>query len=335
MHVTIRDIAKAANVSPSTVSRVLSNSPKISQATKEKVYKVMKELNYEPNIIARSLANSSTKILGLIFSNKEDDLFENPFFIQAMKGISVYAQKRGYYIIYTFSENEEKQLEYIKHYVRSRLVDGIILLTSKENDKRISYLKNVKHPFVLIGRPQDAEGVLWVDNDNFQAMYNVVDYLIKKGRKCIAFIGGPTNLCVTRDRFDGYRKALKTHAIAENEKLIKFTTQFSRQCGYEAMKDILSVEVPSAVITTDDLLAFGVINALHENNIKNVAVVGFNNTPLAEYQDPPLTSVDINAQELGKYAAKLLIDRLEKKDNPHTHYIIDTKLVERASTTSV
>lgn len=88
--------------------------------------------------------------------------------------------KRGYYIIYTFSENEEKQLEYIKHYVRSRLVDGIILLTSKENDKRISYLKNVKHPFVLIGRPQDAEGVLWVDNDNFQAMYNVVDYLIKK-----------------------------------------------------------------------------------------------------------------------------------------------------------
>lgn len=335
MKVTIRDIAKAANVSPSTVSRVLSNSPKISQATKEKVYKVMKELNYEPNIIARSLANSSTKILGLIFSNTEDDLFENPFFIQAMKGISVYAQKRGYYIIYTFSENEEKQLEYIKHYVRSRLVDGIILLTSKENDKRISYLKNVKHPFVLIGRPQDAEGVLWVDNDNFQAMYNVVDYLIKKGRKCIAFIGGPTNLYVTRDRFDGYRKALKTHAIAENEKLIKFTTQFSRQCGYEAMKDILSVEVPSAVITTDDLLAFGVINALHENNIKNVAVVGFNNTPLAEYQDPPLTSVDINAQELGKYAAKLLIDRLEKKDNPHTHYIIDTKLVERASTTSV
>lgn len=335
MKVTIRDIAKAANVSPSTVSRVLSNSPKISQATKEKVDKVMKELNYEPNIIARSLANSSTKILGLIFSNTEDDLFENPFFIQAMKGISVYAQKRGYYIIYTFSENEEKQLEDIKHYVRSRLVDGIILLTSMENDKRISYLKNVKHPFVLIGRPQDAEGVLWVDNDNFQAMYNVVDYLIKKGRKCIAFIGGPTNLFVTRDRFDGYRKALKTHAIAENEKLIKFTTQFSRQCGYEAMKDILSVEVPSAVITTDDLLAFGVINALHENNIKNVAVVGFNNTPLAEYQDPPLTSVDINAQELGKYAAKLLIDRLEKKDNPHTHYIIDTKLVERASTTSV
>lgn len=100
MHVTIRDIAKAANVSPSTVSRVLSNSPKISQATKEKVYKVMKELNYEPNIIARSLANSSTKILGLIFSNTEDDLFENPFFIQAMKGISVYAQKRLLYHIY-------------------------------------------------------------------------------------------------------------------------------------------------------------------------------------------------------------------------------------------
>ena len=98
------------------------------------------------------------------------------------------------------------------------------------------------------------------------------------------------------------------------------------------MKDILESEVPSAVVTTDDLLAFGVTDALHERNINNIAVVGFNNTYLAEYQVPPLTSVDINAQELGKYAAKLLIDKLEQEDTLHTHYIVDTKLVERDST---
>ncbi|MDK2986858.1 MAG: hypothetical protein PWQ96_2503, partial [Clostridia bacterium] len=166
MAVTIKDIAKLANVSPSTVSRVISNSPKISQETKEKVYKAMRELNYEPNIIARSLANNSTRILGLILPSSEDDLFENPFFMQAMKGISVYAQKKGYYIMYAFSENEEKELEFIKHYIRSKLVDGIILFTSRQNDKCISYLRNVGHPFVLSGRPEQPNDVLWVDNDN-------------------------------------------------------------------------------------------------------------------------------------------------------------------------
>lgn len=332
MAVTIKDIAKLANVSPSTVSRVISNSPKISQETKEKVYKAMKELNYEPNVIARSLANNSTRILGLILPSSEDDLFENPFFMQAMKGISVYAQKKGYYIMYAFSENEDKELEFIKHYVRSKLVDGIILFTSRQNDKCISYLRNVGHPFVLIGRPEQPNDVLWVDNDNFRAMYNVVDFLVKKGYKDIAFIGGPENLYVTRDRFDGYRKALQTHAICEDGKMVKFAKNFSKQSGYEAMKEILAYKIPDAVVTTDDLLAFGVNQMLHEREIKGTALVGFNNTYLAEYQTPSLTSVDINAHKLGEYAAKLLIEKLQKKDMPYTHYIVDTELVEREST---
>ncbi len=330
--VTIRDVAKAAKVSPSTVSRVISDSPQISEATKKKVYKTMKELNYEPNIIARSLANNSTKILGLILPNAENDLFENPFFMQAMRGISVYAQKRGYYIMYAFSKTEDEELKFLEHYIRSKLVDGTILLTSRQNDRCISYLKTTDHPFVLIGRPEQPNGMLWVDNDNFQAMYNVVDYLIRKGHKAIAFIGGPTNLYVTRDRLDGYKKALRTHAIPENSKMIKFTDQFLRECGYEAMMDILSYKTPSAVVTTDDLLAFGVVDAMKEKDVKNIAVVGFNNTYLSGYQNPSLTSVDINAQELGMHAAKLLIDKLENKDMPTTHYIVDTSLVERDST---
>lgn len=332
MSVTIKDIAKLANVSPSTVSRVISNSPKISQETKERVYRAMKELNYEPNIIARSLANSSTRILGLILPTSEDDLFENPFFMQAMKGISVYAQKKGYYIMYAFSENEEKELEFIKHYVRSKLVDGIILFTSRQNDKCISYLRNVGHPFVLIGRPEQPNDVLWVDNDNFRAMYNVVDYLVQKGYKDIAFIGGPENLYVTRDRFDGYQKALQTHAMGQDDNAVKFTGHFSKQDGYEAMKGILACKTPEAVVTTDDLLAFGVAQALQERGIKGVAIVGFNNTYLAEHQTPSLTSVDINAHKLGEYAAKLLIEKLQKKDMPYTHYIVDTVLIEREST---
>lgn len=332
MAVTIKDVAKAAGVSPSTVSRVISDSPQISDATKEKVYKAMKELKYEPNMIARSLASNSTKILGLILPNAEDDLFENPFFMQAMKGISIHAQNRGYYIMYAFSKNEEEELKFIKHYIRGRLVEGTILLTSRKDDKCISYLKKTQHPFVLIGRPEDPRDTLWVDNDNFQAMYNVVDYLIRKGHKDIAFIGGPANLYVTRDRLDGYRKALRTHGLPEDKGKIRCTKEFSRECGYEAMMDILNYTIPSAVATTDDLLAFGANLAIQEKKLEGIALTGFNNTYLAEYQTPSLTSVDINAEKLGMYAAKLLIDKLEKKDMPTNHYVVDTKLVERDST---
>lgn len=332
MAVTIKDVARAANVSPSTVSRVISDSPQISEETKKRVYKAMRDLNYEPNMIARSLASNSTKILGLILPNAEDDLFENPFFMQAMRGISVHAQNRGYYIMYAFSKSEDEELEFIKHYIRSKMVDGTILLTSRQNDKCISYLKTTNHPFVLIGRPEDPEGTLWVDNDNFQAMYNVVDYLIRKGHKDIAFIGGPANLYVTQDRFDGYKKALNTHAVSRDDKMIKFTEEFSRECGYEAMIDILSYSTPSAVVTTDDLLAFGANIAIKEKDLDGLALVGFNNTYLAEYQTPSLTSVDINAEELGQYAAKLLIDKLEDGHMSTIHYVVDARLVERDST---
>ncbi len=330
--VTMKDVAKAAGVSASTVSRVISDSPQISDATKEKVYKAMEELKYEPNMIARSLASNSTNILGVILPNAEDDLFVNPFFMQAMKGISVHAQKRGYYIMYVFAEDEAEELKFIKQYIRSKLVDGIILMTSRENDKCISYLKTTRQPFVLIGRPEEPRDTLWVDNDNFQAMYNVVDYLIKKGHRDIGFIGGPANLYVTRDRLDGYKKALKMHGLYEDGGSIKLVEEFSQRCGCDAMRAILRYVTPSAVVTTDDLLAFGANAAICERNIHGLDLIGFNNTYLAEYQTPSLTSVDINAEELGIYAAKLLIDKLENEDMPTTHYVIDTKIVERDST---
>lgn len=331
MPVTIKDVAKLANVSPSTVSRVIAESPKISEETKEKVYEAMRKLNYHPNAIARSLANKSTKTLGLILPNTSEDLFVNPFFIQAMRGISVYAQKKGYYIMYSYSESEEEEVEFIKKYIKSKWVDGIILLTSRENDKCISYLKEVNQPFVVIGRPERPEDTLWVDNDNFKAMYDVVTYLVEKGHKSIAFIGGPSSLNVTKDRLEGYKRALEIRGIGIDNKLIE-EADFSEDRGYESMNKILKYKVPSAVVTTDDLIAFGALKAIKENNIEKIAVVGFNNTPLSAYQTPTLTSVDINAEKLGYHAAQLLIDRLENNNIQSNHYIVETNLIEREST---
>lgn len=333
MPVTIKDVAKLANVSPSTVSRVIADHPKISDETKKRVFEAMKKLNYHPNAIARSLANKSTKTLGLILPNAEEDLFINPFFVQVMRGISVYAQKKGYYIMYTYSNNENEEIDFIKNYIYSKWVDGIILLTARENDKCIEYLKeNGRYPFVVVGRPEKSDGILWVDNDNFKAMYDVVNYLINKGHREIAFIGGPHALNVTKDRLDGYLRALKVHGISVDEKLIYEEANFTETRGYETMMEILDYKEPSAVVTTDDLIAFGVLKAIKEKSTSKIAVVGFNNTPLAEYQQPKLTSVDIKAEKLGYYAAKLLIGKLENENIEKNHYIIDTELIEREST---
>ncbi len=189
MKVTIKDVAKEAKVSPSTVSRVLSDNPRISDETKEKVYKVIEKLKYKPNAIARGLVNNKTRILGVVLPEEAENSLSNPFFIQAMKGISSYAEKREYYITYAFSSNKESEKKHIKDLTTSGLIEGLLILRPKENDENIKYLKDINFPFVIMGRLKDTEDVLWVDNDNFQAMYNIVNKLIDKGHTKIALIG--------------------------------------------------------------------------------------------------------------------------------------------------
>ncbi|PJI07484.1 MULTISPECIES: LacI family DNA-binding transcriptional regulator [Clostridium] len=331
MGVTIKDVAELANVSPSTVSRVLNKNKKISHSTQERVIKAARKLDYHPNAIARSLANHSTNTLGLIIPNEAEELFKNPFFIKTMTGISLCAHEKEYYIMYAFGSSEEEEVSFINKYIQSKLVDGIILLTSRSNDKCIKFLKDIQYPFVVIGRPENSEGVMWVDNDNFKAMYSIVDSLITRGASSVAFIGASKEFNMSKDRLDGYKRALIAHGKSIDESIIIEQKSFTEKDGYEAMKQIVKSKMPSAVVTTDDLLAFGVLKFLREINEENVSVVGFNNTPLAEYQVPPLASVDINSEKLGYYAAKLLIDRLQNKPDLQNHFIIDTFLEKRES----
>lgn len=331
MSSTIKDVAKIAKVSASTVSRVISNSSKISDVTKKRVYKAMKEVNYKPNFIARSLANKSTKTLGLILPDTDAHNSLNPFFIQLMRGISFYAQRRGYYILYAYTSQEQDRLKVVKDLIDSKWVDGIILANSESEDLAIKYLKEIEKPFVVVGRLEDSDGSLWVDNDNFHAMYDVVNRLIRKGNKNIAFIGGNKNYTVTRDRFEGYKKALEGRGIDIDLNLIVYT-DFDEDHGYEAARNILINYEVDSFATTDDLLAFGVLKAIKSLDYKELDVVGFNNMILAQYFKPTLSSVEIRAEELGYHAAKLIIDYLNNKERKLYNYIVDTEFIEREST---
>lgn len=333
MAVTIKDVAKLANVSPSTVSRVIANNPRISDATKRIVYEAMEELNYRPNAIARSLANQSTQTLGLILPSTDENLFKNPFFIEVMRGISLYAQKKGYRIMYTYSANPDEEVHFIEDFIQSKWVDGVVLLSVQEDDKCIDYLKSTGFPFVVVGRPEVTDDVLWVDNDNFQATYNVVNHLIQKGCAKITFVGGPLNMNYSRDRLEGFKRAMEVRGLPVKDEDIYEMSDLTIEHGYEAMGKIIEKAEPDAVVTTDDFLAIGVNRYVHEHGMKT-KVVGFNNIPLGEYQTPSLSSVDIDAESLGYQAAKLLINSLKGIENVLNHYIVGTRLVERESTKS-
>lgn len=329
--VTIKDVAKEAGVATSTVSRVLSNNPKISEETKAKVNEAIERLNYKPNAIARSLANNKTKILGVVLPSEADDLLTNPFFINAMKGMSIYAQNKNYYITYVFAKDGKNEFESIKEITNTNLIEGIILLRVNENDESIKFLNNIEFPFVAIGRPEKTEDILWVDNDNFQAMYNVVNRLIQKGHKKIGFIGAIKTLNMSKDRLKGYKMALEVNGLNYDEDLVIHKQLFKENTGYDAAKELLRKNEITAIVTTDDLLAFGVSQLLNEKNLEKTSLVGFNNIQLSKYQTPPLASVDINADDLGYYAAKLLIEKLENQDTVNTHYIVNTEFIERES----
>ncbi len=327
MRVTIKEVAKLAGVSPSTVSRVLTDHPKISQATKDRVWKIMKELDYHPNVTARKLATNATKTIGLLLPNDVKLLAENPFFIQVLTGVTTYAQSKGYYIMLTNADTGEGEIDALNHLFRSNLIDGVIMTVVREDDPCIEFLKKNNYPYVVIGKPVDTNSTLWVDNDNFQAMYEMVNYLIKLGNQKIAFIGGSSELTVTKNRRSGYEMALSNRGIHLDDEMVK-GVKFSEAGGYAAAKELLGQKDLDAIATTDDLIAVGALKALKDAGREDITVTGFNNTPIGHYQTPPLLTVEINAVELGHFAARLLIEKLTNADSGLNSYIVDTKLIK-------
>lgn len=184
---------------------------------------------------------------------------------------------------------------------------------------------------MAIGRPEEIDDMLWVDNDNFHAMYNVVNKIIDKGHKKIGFIGAMESLNMSRDRLKGYKMALEVNGINYDNNLVIHTNLFNEDTGYDAANKLLENSSVSAIVTTDDLIAFGVRKLLNEKEMNGISLVGFNDIQLAQYQNPPLASVNINADKLGYNAAKLLIEKLEEIKTKNTHYIVNTEFIERES----
>ncbi len=330
---TVKDVARQAGVSPSTVSRVISNNPRISKATRDRVHKEMEALQYQPNAIARSLARSRTRIIGVIMPARESDTLLNPFFPEALRGIVTSASHYGYDVLLSTNSRNKEELDVIKNFIGGGKVDGLILMSSREHDPNIKYLTKTDFPFSVIG--SDAGySVNHVDNDNVRAAYDLTRHILETGKRNIYFASGPMELSVSKDRLAGYRKALTEAGISPNESKI-FSGAFDEETGMRIAEEIFQgQDKPDAVVATDDVIAFGLSRTMTNFGYRipeDIAIGSFNNSVLSRYSDSQLTTVDIHSFDLGGKCVDQLMEAIESGlRNGST--VIPHELVKRKST---
>lgn len=338
MGITINEVAKAAGVAPSTVSRVISDSPLISERTKRKVKRIMEELGYHPNINARNLANKSSQTLGIVMPSSASKAFQNPFFPEVIRGISSTAHIKDYSLLISTGETEDQILEAVEKMVMGKRVDGIILLYSRENDPIIQYLLNQEFPFVLVGKPyQNVERITYINNDNYGAAREVTNMFIRKGHTKIAFVGGSRNFLVTQDRLNGYCDAMKLADLPLCNEYI-FHDDFLFESGKVSIDHLLSLKnPPTAIVAADDIIALGILSSLAEQGIQvpeQISIISFNNLVLTKLATPSLSSVDVNIFQLGNEATKLVIEKIQSNDSLSKSVVVPYRIIERQSSMS-
>ena len=328
MPVTIKDVAKAAGVSPSTVTRVIQNKSTISEETKKRVRKTMKELNYHPNLNARSLVSSYTQVIGLVLPDDSDAFYQNPFFPSVLRGIAQVASENHYAIQIATGKDEKERLNAISQMVYGKRVDGLIFLYAQENDPLVKLVSEEQFPFLILGKSL-SPFIPLVDNDNIQAGFDATEYFIKKGCNRIAFIGGAKKLYVTQDRLTGYEQALQEHKLPLDSQRTFFADEFLEEKGYKFSKRLFKHDPQTdAIITTDSLLAEGVCDYLNEHNL-NIPVLSFDSVKprlnLAAY-------IDINSLALGRTSFETILQIIsDTKENRQICYrqLIAHKIFEK------
>ncbi len=334
MAITIKDVAKKANVSPSTVSRVISDSPRISEQTKRNVRRVMEELGYHLNYNARVLAQQKTRTIGIVMKKSSSDSLHDPFFPEVLRAISAYCNKEDYSMMLTTGESEEEIFSDVVKMVRGKRVDGIIVTYSKQDDKVIPYLMKSKIPFVLVGSPIDFAGeIIYVDNDNLKAAESATEYLINLGHQRIGYIGSDLDYEVFIARFKGFQNALLNSDLPLVEDYMKNPKTKAEE--EQVITDMMQLEnPPTALVVTDDLVALKVLQICRAKKIEvpeELSIVSFNNSMIAQVSSPTLTSVDTQVYQLGSEATKCLIEEIQEASAYKKSIIIPTLMKERES----
>lgn len=334
MKVTINDIAKAANVSKSTVSKVLNDAPSIPDSTKRKIREIMKELNYIPSSLATHLAKQRCFNIGLLIDLSRKNDFLNHFFYDIIGGVESTIGPLNYEL--TISNiHTMGQEHFMNRLVLNKKVDGLIMDNSILTKEIAAHLNELSFPFVSLGEMPGVENIHEVDIDSRLGGKMLTDHLFAQGYKRIAFIGGETNEPIFMNRMTGYTASLEEHGVAIDERLIK-PSYANATIGSQLVLELLELEeAPDAVVCMNNAIAFGVLRALRERRIqvpKEMGVATFDNYPLAPYTTPALTAMHMDTFELGVAAGEMLMDRINDEQRSQRHRLIVPTLLEREST---
>ena len=332
---TIRDVARLAAVSPSTVSRVLAGSTRISQDTHDRVHRAMDELNYHPHAIAVSLARRSSQSVGMVIARPPEQAFANPFFAEVIRGIGSRLHEAGLHLLLSFTPTPDEAQRVCLGLLQQRRVDGVILTSARQRDPLIAELHREQHPFVLIGRPAGGPPISWVNNDDVAVGAQATEHLIGRGHRRIALIVGARDEVVSLDRREGWARALLTAGAPVPPEYV-VEGSFTQEGAYQATQRLLSLpEPPTAVVAADDLMALGVLRAARKGGRRvpgDLALVGVNDDPISAHVQPPLTTVRIPVFELGATAADTLVTLLARGSTAARQVVLPSELVLREST---
>ncbi|MEJ2642077.1 MAG: LacI family DNA-binding transcriptional regulator [Desulfosarcinaceae bacterium] len=333
-HTTLKDLAKALNLSPSTVSRALRDHPDINPSTKKRVASLADKLDYHPNSIAQSLQTQKTKTIGVIVPE-----IKQPFFASVINGIEEFAFAAGYTIIVCQSnETYEREVFYTRSLVSLRVAGMLVSLSqSTQSLDHFKMLQRRNVPVVFFDRVSDEIEASKVVVDDHQGAFDLVEHLIKSGYRRIAHLAGPENLSISRFRLKGYKDALKQANVPFHGELVVHGGLDDTD-GIIGIQKLLNLRpLPDAVFAVNDPVATGAFMTIKELDLKiptDIALAGFSNTHMTSLLDPPLTTVEQPSYEIGKTAAQLLMEQINESERKFVpkFIVLKTHLIVRGST---
>lgn len=330
---TLEGVASLAGVSRATVSRVVNGSPKVSPEVRREVEAAIERLGYVPNRAARSLVTRRSGSFGLVITEPTGRLFSDPFFPRVLRGISAELNARDLQLV-LLMPNSPADVQRTGDYLSAGHVDGAVLVSLHGADPLPARLSAAGIPLVLVGRPLRGVSASYVDVDNRQGARSAVEHLITTGRHAIATIAGPQDMPAGIDRLTGYRDAIG-EAFRVTDATLEATGDFTQESGARAMTRLLAKRPDlDAVFAASDLMAAGALSVLVKSGRQvpdDVAIVGYDDSPVATSTQPQLSSVRQPIEEMGREVARLLIEAVEGTDRVQRRVILATELVKRAS----
>lgn len=330
MNVTIYDVAREANVSMATVSRVVNGNPNVKPATRKKVSDAIERLGYRPNAVARGLASKKTTTVGVIIPD-----ISSIFFAELARGIEDIATMYNYNIILSNSDqNKEKEIHLINSML-GKQVDGLVFMGGNITEDHIREFNNASVPVVLAATEDETNSVPSVNINYEEAAYEATMTLFEKGNNDVAFVSGPIETNVNEQKYNGYLRALKEKGKSYTDKYI-VRGDYTYDSGIEALDQLLAIDdKPTGIFVSSDEMALGVIHGAQDRGLKvpeDVEVFGFDNTRLATMVRPTLSTVVQPMYDIGAVSMRLLTKYMNNEDVAEQNVILPHRNIERNST---